>query len=383
MLRKLKKMNKSRCKAYFNCRKVECPVYKLEGEECWFLKEVLYKDNIPFEYLDKIDICLKCKYLERCIDFKTFAKALKRLFKQIKRFQLDLIKKEKKIENISEELTQSLKEVSAALKRISSGDPEVRISQKSKIKLIRELKKMVNKTAEDIAEIVNLSHEFAITLAEYFDVLHKVSTGDLSVRIRGKSKIELLESLKKVTNEMIEKISIEITERKRAEEALRKMSIMDELTGIYNRRGFFTLAKQQIKMADRMKKKVYLLYSDLDGLKWINDKYGHSEGDIALLEIANILKKTFRESDIIARLSGDEFVVLAMETKKTNPEKLIKRLNKNIEEHNLRRGTDYSLSLSTGFSIYDPDKPNSIEELLAAADKDMYESKLIKRAVTV
>lgn len=376
-------MNRLRCKEYFDSKKVECPICKSEDGRCWFLKEVLYKDNLPFEYLDKIDICLKCKYLEKNVDFKTLTRVLKRIFKQIKRLQLNLVRKEEEINSINIELTQSLKDVFEALKRISSGDPEVRISQRSKIKLIRELKTMVNKTAEDIAEIVNLSHEFGITLAEYFDVLHKVSIGDLSVRIRGKSKIELLESLKKITNEMIEKIANEIKERKRAEDALRKMSIMDELTGIYNRRGFFTLAQQQFKIADRMKKKIYLLYSDLDGLKWINDKYGHGHGDIALIMVANILKKTFRESDIIARLGGDEFAVLAMETKKTNPEILIKRLNKNIDEYNLERRADYSLSLSTGFSIYDPDNPASIEELINIADKYMYENKLSKKAVKV
>lgn len=374
-------MSKLKCIEYFNCKKVQCPVYKKSNKECWFLKEVFHKDKIPFEYIEKMESCLRCEYFNKCIKVESITKVLKRLFKQIKRFQLELLRNDRKIKSINEELSQSLKDVFGALKRISSGDPNVRISVRSKIKSIRELKKMVNMTARNIAEIVNQSHEFAITLAEYFDVLHKVSAGDLNVRIKGRSKIELLEALKKVTNEMIEKISIEIAERKKAEDALRRLSIIDDLTGIYNRRGFFTLAQQQIKMADRMKKKIYLLYSDLDGLKWINDKYGHNEGDVALIEIANILKRTFRESDVIARLSGDEFAVLAMETKKTNPEMLIERLYKNIEAHNLKRGTDYSLSLSTGFSIYDPDNPASVEELLAIADKDMYKNKLSKKEV--
>ncbi len=111
----------------------------------------------------------------------------------------------------------SLSEVIDALKRISSGDPTVRIDTASNDEMISALRHMINLTAGDIGEIVDLSHEFAMGLAEHFDVLHRVSKGDLDARVSGSSPVELLESLKKVTNQMIDSIEIKNRERDRAE----------------------------------------------------------------------------------------------------------------------------------------------------------------------
>ncbi len=133
-----------------------------------------------------------------------------------------LRKSEEETRSIGMELALGLSEVFEALKQISSGDPEVRIPEVSEIELIGKLKHMVNLTAQNLAEIVNLSHEFAIGLAEHFDVLHRVSKGGLGARVTGTSQVELLEYLKKVTNQMIESVSREMTERKRAEGELRK-----------------------------------------------------------------------------------------------------------------------------------------------------------------
>jgi diguanylate cyclase (GGDEF)-like protein len=100
----------------------------------------------------------------------------------------------------------------------------------------------------------------------------------------------------------------------KGEEALLVLSLTDELTGLYNRRRFFVLIDQYLKVAIRTKKRLLFLFIDMDDLKWINDHYGHNEGDQALIHLAKILKKTFRESDIIARIGGDEFGVLAEST---------------------------------------------------------------------
>lgn len=143
---------------------------------------------------------------------------IKKQFEAFKKTAADV---DKELESISIELAISLYEVFEALKKISSGDPEVRISEESEIEIISKLKYMVNMTAKNIGEMVDQSHEFAMGLAEHFDVLHKVSKGDLSARVTGESKVELLEALKKVMNEMIGSIDREITERKKAEEALR------------------------------------------------------------------------------------------------------------------------------------------------------------------
>jgi PleD family two-component response regulator len=115
-------------------------------------------------------------------------------------------------------------------------------------------------------------------------------------------------------------------ERHRMQEQIRSLSLVDELTGLYNRRGFLTLASQQLKLAHRLKKRMLLVFADLDGMKRINDTLGHQEGDKALIEIAKILKETFRESDIIARLGGDEFVVLTLEKSVSSDDAITKRL---------------------------------------------------------
>ncbi len=141
---------------------------------------------------------------------------------QLKEYKQIVEDRDRELENISIELAVGLSEVFEALKSISSGDPLVRIPEVSNIELINKLKHLVNLTAQNIKEIVELSHEFAIGLAEHFDVLHKVSAGDLYARVSGESHMELLESLKRVTNKMIMSISKEIGNRKQAEAALQK-----------------------------------------------------------------------------------------------------------------------------------------------------------------
>jgi len=159
------------------------------------------------------------------------------------------------------------------------------------------------------------------------------------------------------------------------EETLRALALIDELTGLYNRRGFFTLAQQQLKTANRTKSRLALLFADFDGLKQINDTFGHPEGDRALIEVANATRETFRESDIIARIGGDEFVVLAVETDGAPAEILAARLQENLAAHNAREGRRYELALSVGLARYDPERPCSIDELLTQADRAMYERK--------
>lgn len=134
-----------------------------------------------------------------------------------------LRKSEETLRTINVELAQGLSDVFKALNEISSGNPEVRIDEKSKLDLIAKLKHIVNLTARDLGEIVDLSHEFAIGLAEHFDVLHRVSRGDLTARVSGGSQVELLESLKKMTNQTIESIAREMAERQYVEAKLEEM----------------------------------------------------------------------------------------------------------------------------------------------------------------
>jgi diguanylate cyclase (GGDEF)-like protein/PAS domain S-box-containing protein len=170
-------------------------------------------------------------------------------------------------------------------------------------------------------------------------------------------------------------VSKEITERKEMEEELRKLSLTDELTGLYNRRGFLTLCDQQLKMANRAKQGVYMLYSDVDGLKNINDSFGHKEGDYALVNTARILTDTYRESDIIARLGGDEFVLFPVGTSEEHIDLVVERFQKKLDEFNSKKILRTRLSVSIGVTYCDPDCPYSVADLLDKADQAMYEQK--------
>ncbi len=167
-------------------------------------------------------------------------------------------------------------------------------------------------------------------------------------------------------------IARDITEKKKTEE-LRRLALLDELTGLNNRRGFILLAGHQASVAKRDKRPMVLLFIDLDNLKTINDNFGHSEGDRAIADAALILKDTFRESDVVARVGGDEFCVLMMsESPVLDSETPLARLSTNVELHNSRRDRPYKLSFSLGKADYDPNNPATIEELMQAADEAMY-----------
>lgn len=165
--------------------------------------------------------------------------------------------------------------------------------------------------------------------------------------------------------------------QRKHEDELRALSLVDDLTGINNRRGFLTLAQQQIKHARRNKRELVLLFVDIDDFKSINDRYGHQQGDVALQRAARVLRATFRDSDIVARLGGDEFVVLAADT--GTSASIIERLRKELNERNTKDGFPYTISFSVGAARFDPDDPPTIEELLHTADSMLYEQKRQRR----
>jgi len=173
--------------------------------------------------------------------------------------------------------------------------------------------------------------------------------------------------------------SKDISELKELEGKLRNLSLTDELTGLYNRRGFFAMAEPLLKLACRHKNPVFLLYADLDNLKKINDVTGHHEGDKAISDTAQVLKTTFRETDIVARIGGDEFVVVPLAGNKADAEMVIARFQEQIRARNARNDRSYTLSISVGLSWYDPGAPCSMDELLKRAEKLMYEDKTRKQ----
>ncbi|MGJ5628991.1 GGDEF domain-containing response regulator [Nostoc sp. CALU 1950] len=180
--------------------------------------------------------------------------------------------------------------------------------------------------------------------------------------------------------EQNQRLEHEIQERLKAESEIRQLSLTDELTGLYNRRGFFWLANQQFKIAQRTQMFCCLLFVDLDGLKQINDSLGHEIGDRMLVDTAQLLKQTFRDSDIIARLGGDEFVIFVPVCSRTT-EEFYPRLQSNIDRFNQEHNHSYQLSISIGVTQCVLNENVSLEQLIEEADKLMYEQKRAKRLV--
>ena len=168
-------------------------------------------------------------------------------------------------------------------------------------------------------------------------------------------------------------------ERNRMRQELRSLSLVDELTGLYNRRGFSVLAEQQLKIARRTRRGFLIFFIDMDGLKQINDTHGHAEGDRAIAQAAAIIREAFRDSDIIARLAGDEFAVLAVEADTGSAQRPVLEVQDLLKEANSRKEHPYEISLSLGVSRATHDTPLSIEELVHQADAAMYDEKRNKR----
>jgi diguanylate cyclase (GGDEF)-like protein/PAS domain S-box-containing protein len=159
----------------------------------------------------------------------------------------------------------------------------------------------------------------------------------------------------------------DVTELIQAQELAKSLSLTDELTGLYNRRGFFTLAKQHFRLARtrRTEKGSLLLYADMDGLKQINDRFGHDQGSVAIARVADILRSIFRDTDIIARIASSEA--------------LYTRLQEGIRLHNAQKLHPFELSLSCGVAAVNADGPASIDDLLKQADDAMYADKRRKQ----
>jgi signal transduction histidine kinase len=213
---------KVRCWEVFKCDKKKCPVYESRTLNCWLIPGTHCRNEIQGKFLEKIEMCLECEPFKANMDVDSMAETLKVVNAQLTEFRRMVDERDRELEGASMELALGLSEVFEGLKEISQGNPGVEIPETSQLELISKLKHMVNLTAKNLGEIVNLSHEFAIGLAQHFDALDRVSKGDLAARISGVSEVELLESLKNVTNHMIDSVSREITERQRAEKELKE-----------------------------------------------------------------------------------------------------------------------------------------------------------------
>jgi PAS domain S-box-containing protein len=232
----------------FQCKKKRCPAYQSRNLNCWLFSGTHCRDDIQGKFIDKMEMCIDCEPFRMNLDTPSMRETCAVFGAQLKEYKQIVEDRDRELENISIEMAVGLSEVCEALKSISSGDPLVRIPEVSNIELINKLKHLVNVTAQNIEEIVDLSHEFAIGLAEHFDVLHKVSKGDINTRISDNSQEELLTALGKVTNQMIESVSREIIERKKAEERFNQVAeSAGEWIWEVDRNGLYTFSNHVVE----------------------------------------------------------------------------------------------------------------------------------------
>lgn len=167
-------------------------------------------------------------------------------------------------------------------------------------------------------------------------------------------------------------------ERHRMLAALRGLSLVDELTGLYNRRGFLTLAQGHVAQGSRALRRFVLVMADLDGLKPINDTYGHREGDEAIRLAGEVLRNSFRSSDVVARLGGDEFAVLALETSEGGEAAMLGRIAAGLAAVNGAGERPYRVALSLGTVAFSVDGDLRLDEIMERADRLLYDQKRLK-----
>ncbi|MEJ6482293.1 sensor domain-containing diguanylate cyclase [Nostoc punctiforme UO1] len=189
-----------------------------------------------------------------------------------------------------------------------------------------------------------------------------------------------LDALRRLTRQAIAQMELiqEVRNRKQSEIEGRQLSLTDDLTGLHNRRGFFVMAEQQLKIAHRMRLLCWVIFIDLDGLKQINDTLGHDTGDALIVDAGRLLKQSFRNSDIVARLGGDEFIVFISSYFK-DADSIQAYLQINIANFNQQQNRSYELSMSMGIERYSPGSNMSLEQLIARSDELMYANKRLKR----
>lgn len=221
----------------------------------------------------------------------------------------------------------------------------------------------------------------------YFLLDSDISVGNtfdyLRVRFCGITRDLInLRGVRSLNDKLLGEISVREHTEKRLKEALsllEKMSIEDEMTGLYNRRGFMAMAEQQVKYLKRQKTPFFIVYADLDGLKAINDRWGHGDGDVAIKAAAEVLKKTLRDSDIVARMGGDEFTAIVSNVYPPDFTGIMKRLAAACEKKTAELGRPWKLSMSIGFHNPAEGCDLSLDSMLVLADEELYREKQRKK----
>jgi diguanylate cyclase (GGDEF)-like protein len=211
-------------------------------------------------------------------------------------------------------------------------------------------------------------------IGNYWSTCHQPSKTDIALlKALADTTAVALENVQ-IYNDLENRVLLRTSELKAANEEIQRLSLCDELTGLYNRRGFYLLAEQELKKAQRQNELPMVIFIDIDGLKMVNDQLGHKMGDSLLKEAARVIRSSMRKLDIIGRLGGDEFCILALDC---YHESVRKRLQKMIDKFN-KKSRPFKLSMSIGFAT--PLTHNEkLEALLSRADKEMYTEKRLRK----
>ena len=236
----------------------------------------------------------------------------------------------------------------------------------------KQIEKMADKgdikLGYDVGIVTSDTHWLGVSLKIKNKIIGAmVIQGYISPHLFSKKDIKLMEFVS-------EQVATAI-QRKQTEEEMEKLAHFDSLTGVYNRGHGMILLRQQIKLADRKRHPILLAYIDIDRFKYINDTFGHKEGDNILKEVVKLFKITLREVDIICRIGGDEFLLIFPDSSLNDALLIRERLDKNLEKLNQTFDKSYNIGFSIGISCYDPDHPQSIDELISIADENMYKEK--------
>lgn len=184
---------------------------------------------------------------------------------------------------------------------------------------------------------------------------------------------------KEITSSLLVRSMRYAIERFRLMQEMKRLSLKDDLTGLLNRRGFQILGDQLIKTAQRTRKQLFVAFSDLDGLKAINDEYGHDDGDRALVLMGQVLRKVLRDSDLVARWGGDEFVAMGLFEDTDTPLGFSERIRQSFDALNATLDLPFRLDFSTGFAVSQADQFVDLEKMIEVADSRMYVEKQSKR----
>jgi diguanylate cyclase (GGDEF)-like protein len=172
----------------------------------------------------------------------------------------------------------------------------------------------------------------------------------------------------------IQRALLYAVERHRLMQTLSDLSLIDPLTGLYNRRGLLAVSGKRLEMAQRLSCRAFVLFADLDDLKRVNDEQGHQAGDTYLRLAAETMKQSFRAADVVARVGGDEFVVLGLETSSFDPGILTDRVQRTLQRLAREHQVSHPVSISCGIERFDPTRI-PLETAIQTADAAMYEVK--------